>query len=283
MLMTAQNLPSQNVSASLHHMLSTGVSIHCHFQAQHPHSESVTKSRLAGSEKPQFPMAQDQATRDIEDGGGPTGLSDRLQLEVAQKPYSRSSGSECLQEGAVSPGSQGLLMKLMEVSLVLKKLVIKQALECYDDAGLFSAGAKMEKSEFLDFQSYGFKVLLMEVRKKASRCTVESSRQPGYIKELIEGYRKQDAKNKKPGKQEQTSSPSKKRSWFISVKVGSPGSSDGYITPQNKRKFDELSDVSPKAKSSCKKTKVALSEMKPMKTTKPSVMKKAWHKRAMGS
>ena len=172
---------------------------------------------------------------------------------------------------------KGLLIKLMEVSLVLNKLVIKQALECYDDAGLFSAGAKMEKPEFLDFQSYGFKVLLMEVRKKASRCTVESSRQPGYIKELIESYRKQDAKNKKPGK---PSSPSKKGSWFISVKVGSPGSSDGYVTPQKKRKFDELSDVSPKAKSSSKKTKVALSEMKPMK---PSVMKKAWHKRAMGS
>ena len=178
---------------------------------------------------------------------------------------------------------KGLLMKLMEVSLVLNKLVIKQALECYDDAGLFSAGAKMEKPEFLDFQSYGFKVLLMEVRKKASRCTVESSRQPGYIKELIKGYRKQDAKNKKPGKQEQTSSPSKKRSWFISVKVGSPGSSDGYVTPQKKRKFDELSDVSPQAKSSCKKTKVVLSEMKPMKTKQPSMMKKAWHKRAMGS
>ena len=44
------------MSAFLHHMLSSGVSIHCHFQAQNPHSQSVTKSRLAGSEKPQIPM-----------------------------------------------------------------------------------------------------------------------------------------------------------------------------------------------------------------------------------
>ena len=172
MLMTAQNLPSQNVSASLHHMLSTGVSINCLFQAQYPDSESVTKSRLAGSEKPQFPMAPR------------TKQPETLKMEEVLQAFQTAYNWKWHRNHAADPvgvsvskkeqylqAHKGLLMKLMEVSLVLNKLVIKQALECYDDAGLFSAGAKMEKSEFLDFQSYGFKVLLIKVRKKASRCT----------------------------------------------------------------------------------------------------------------
>ena len=139
---------------------------------------------------------------------------------------------------------------------------------------LFHAHDSSE-SEFLDFQSYGFKVLLMEVHKKASRCTVESSRQPGYIKELIEGYRQQDAKNKKPGKQEQTSSLTRSVLGSFLSKWALLAALMAMSHPRRRGSLMSYQTSLPKAKSSCKKTKVALSEMKTMKTKKPSVMKKA--------
>ena len=113
--------------------------------------------------------------------------------------------------GAFLEGHQELLEGIMERSLILNKVLIKEALTSFDEhvQSRFCSGLQDEEQQnFLEKQAYAIKQLQMDIRQRSARVGSQGLRQPSWLQALIDKHRKLASK---PKDQDGFSTPKKRQ------------------------------------------------------------------------